>query len=256
MSVRDNQPPAAAAPRPGAPPKFLEVGAEGQLELPVDKAGYSEIAFADAVRHMGMGLVEALQMPDGDEKRRLLRHYRKQCNQLTLISLGHRPGMVKLAHSTDADKLLPAVECIVGCAPVVKAHAPAALHGLGVEEMEQDGKNLQYYRDVQHDEERFSYGVEVLITNSEQSLDARTRGVYRRVKSLMTESFDFGHDLKALQALITESAEEGVETRKRLAKTRAEVKDGKGPEGGPPPTPPASPTPGGTGSGDSGKTRP
>jgi hypothetical protein len=205
------------------------MGEDGHLELPVEHNINKRISMEAAVRSWGENMVATLLMSDSDEKWRRLRFYRRQGNQIQLIVMGLRPGMMKLAHPTDAEKLVPAIDCIMEYAPTLKVHAPAAVQGLGVDEMPRDVSSVQFYREIRHDEDVFVHGAEVLITNAEQSLDARARTCYRRLSSLMQENFDFGHDLKRLRDLVKGSAEEGQDTKKRLAKARAAAKDAKDP---------------------------
>lgn len=243
------------------------MGEDGHLELPVEHNINKRISMEAAVRSWAESMVTTLLMPDNEEKWRRLRFFRRQGNQIQLIAMGLRPGMLKLAHPTDAEKLVPAIDCIMEYAPTLKVHAPAAIQGLGVDEMPRDAASVQFYREIRHDEDVFMHGIEVLITNGEQSLDARARTCYRRLSSLMQENFDFGHDLKRLRDLIRGSAEEGQDTKKRLAKVRAAVKDPKDPKdpkdltpaagaGNNPPVPPTpSPAEGGVNPASIGRPR-
>lgn len=168
---------------------------------------------------------ECLQDLSNPANRAQFLHIKAQMNSIERLALGFEDGMAAVAHPFDTQGVVPSANAVIHGFPVLRRVAPLSVQGLDPEQMALDRDSLEFLYKVQGIEGAHVDGIEVLVSNSEQVLDAQAKQVYERLDPSVYLLPDASRSLPPLRTHFTGAAQAAVQSRKDNAKATQKGKD-------------------------------
>jgi hypothetical protein len=161
--------------------------------------------------------------------------------QLMAWRCGGHENLPQAAQPQNSALVLQAHDAVQKYAPDIKNNVAAPFRGLDLKVLQQDAYRLGFVRSMKQAQQVFTESLDRVDAWTAQSISQRLRPIYEYAWPVVGKLPYLSEPLSPLHKLFAGAAEEGVETKAKIAQALARQ---KGPAGG---TPPA-----GTGTGESG----
>lgn len=151
-----------------------------------------------------------------------------QINQVGFINLGYKPSMENLGESYNHEKLLGAARCVVLHYGLIQQLTPLAVRDIDLGELSTDVQWLEFLRALYNMHMLAAERSLVLLSQVQKSVDQRVRQVGTVVLPVLPTIRELRDLLTPLGELIKGPSEDGVETKKIIAKAATKEPTDKG----------------------------